>query len=190
LCALCGQLLTIGTMTDQVTPPDHEPAVDHDAADSSSSKASKASKTGKTGKKSAEDETGTGDGKNTKLSTPLLAVLVAVGALLAGGIAFGGTRVLLSVMSDPCETAKADIRSVIAQYPDPNLLTVVEDRVLNMSAMELRANCTYDDAFTFESIEVFPWLGLVVPPEGEGSLDPSGAPLPPPPPGTPTPPSE
>jgi hypothetical protein len=118
-------------------------------------------------KPAAKTSAGTASKKDTadpdakkKVSTAALAALVAVGAIVAGALAFGATRLVLSATSDPCQEAISEIRTVMGRVPDSSTLNIADDRTLAVAAEKLRSNCTYYQTMEFETLEVFPWLGV------------------------------
>jgi hypothetical protein len=96
-----------------------------------------------------------------KLGGPLLAVLVAVGAALAGVVAFTVTKSFVGPDKlSPCAEAQQEIMNLKVQKPNPDDLTTVDDRILGAAADKLHANCIYNAVMDFETTEVFPWLGV------------------------------
>jgi hypothetical protein len=111
-----------------------------------------------------------------RLSTPLLATIITVGAVLAAGAAFFVTSTMLNnepSAAEVCAASKAEILAVKAAFPDSSKLGAGEDARLNAAATELRNTCTYTAVVEFESIEVFPWLGIDT---GAPAGDPNAAP--------------
>ena len=111
-----------------------------------------------------------------RLSTPVLATIITVGAVLAAGAAFFVTSTMLN--SEPsaaevCAASKAEILAVKTAFPDSSKLGAGEDARLNAAATELRGTCTYTDTVEFETTQVFPWLGVET---GAPSGDPNAAP--------------
>jgi hypothetical protein len=99
--------------------------------------------------------------KQPKLSGPVLAVLVAVGAALAGVVAFTVTKSFVGPGSlSTCEVAQQEVRDLKTQKPNPDDLNAVDDRILMAAAEKLHANCVYNVVIDFETAEVFPWLGV------------------------------
>lgn len=97
------------------------------------------------------------------ISTPVLAAIIGVGAVLAAVAAFFVTSTLLSggqSLAERCAAAKAGIIEIRTANPSTDTLGPAEDAALQTLANELRSSCTYVDVIDFDTTEVFPWLGI------------------------------
>jgi hypothetical protein len=125
-----------------------------------------------------------------KLSGPVLGIVVALAALLAGAGAFGATRVMMNRTS-PCEQAKQEILAIREALPDAKELQAQPAlaRRLYAAGEGLRESCIYNDGIMFEQEFVMPWLNEGAPPPTAPGAQPGEVaveiPLPtvPPPPG-------
>lgn len=107
----------------------------------------------------------TTSGAAMKLPTPVLAILIAVGALLAGGTAFLATTKLMGSGSGPstaelCQQGKDGVLAVKEAALDPAILDANPALSAQLSAAgeKIFNNCIYKDGREFEMQNVENWL--------------------------------